>query len=351
MAWFKPAHLFRGLNQNETSLAREVFHAALPSLTTVGITDGLGKDSQIWTVDRPFFNFLQSPPPPSLDRLRYLINFGEAVRWDLTVAQPLKPAVPGYWQRARDVFVHELVHVWQFRRGMGVKAGSLLAGTGEDYKRGEPWITYDVEQQATIVEHWNRDRGTKSGEDHEFFPYIHYIIRKEGQYKSSVKRIGPLEIDELWQMDLAQLAVLLAGERGFGISAQVEEPVKISATDDSLLVVLNGDVLFDFAKWNLRPEAERALQRAAATIKSKSGPRLRSILVNGHTDSIGDGVSNQRLSEQRATTVADWFFARGYLSRANTRIQGFGKTQPVAPNTNSAGRAKNRRVEIYLVNS
>jgi outer membrane protein OmpA-like peptidoglycan-associated protein len=348
MAWYKPAHLFRGLNHQETLLASEVFHATLPPLTTVGITDGLGQDSQIWTVDRASFDFLQSAPPRSLDRLDYLINFGEAVRWDLSVVTTLSVAVPGYPWRARDIFVHEMTHVWQFHRGMGVKSGSLLGG-GSGYTKGKPWITYNVEQQATVVEHWNRDR-THGGEDHEFFPYIHYIIRKEGKYKSSVKKVGGVDIDELWTMDLAQLAVLLAGERGFGITDQEKDPVNITAKDDSVLVVLTGDVLFDVAKSTLKPEAHAVLQRAAATIKSKSGPRLRSVLINGHTDATGDAGYNMRLSEERAKTVADWFFARGDLSRVNTRIQGFGKTQPIAPNSDSAGRAKNRRVEIYLEN-
>jgi len=245
-----------------------------------------------------------------------------------------------------------MTHVWQFHHGIGVKSGSIIArlGAGYNYTRGEPWINYNVEQQASIVEDWNKDRKGGGGEDQELFPYIHYVIRKEGEYKSSVKRSLGREIDELWTMDLAQLAVLLAGER-FGINDRLEDPVKIIAKDDSFIVVLNGDVLFDVDKWALKPEAHAALQRAAATIKSKSGPRLRSVLINGYTDSTGDAAYNMGLSEQRAKTVADWFFARGDLSRANTRIQGFGKTQPIAPNTDAAGRAKNRRVEIYLVNN
>ncbi len=347
MAWFKPAHRFRALKHQEARLAREVFHATVAHLDTVGITDGLGKDDTVWTVDRATFDFLQSQPPQSLYRLRYLINFGEAVGWDLTAKTPLSIAVPGYRQRARDIFVHEMTHVWQFQRGMGVKLGSILAGTGEGYTRGKAWMTYDVEEQATIVEHWNRDRGEGNGEDHEFFPYIHYIIRREGEYKSGK---GPMGIDELWTMDLGQLAVLLAGEKGL-VTDQPEGPKYVTASDDALVAVLDGDVLFDFDKSVLKPGANAVLERTAATIKAKSGPRLRAVLFNGHTDGTGDASYNVGLSERRARTVADWFVARGYLPRSITRIQGFGKTQPIAPNTVAAGRAKNRRVEIYLLNS
>jgi outer membrane protein OmpA-like peptidoglycan-associated protein len=119
-----------------------------------------------------------------------------------------------------------------------------------------------------------------------------------------------------------------------------------------MLVVLDGDILFDFDKASLKqPRANEVLQRAAATIKSKSGPRLRAVLVNGHTHAVGEAGYNVGLSERRAKTVADWFVSRGYLSSSITRIQGFGETQPVAPNTDAANRAKNRRVEIYLLNN
>jgi outer membrane protein OmpA-like peptidoglycan-associated protein len=141
------------------------------------------------------------------------------------------------------------------------------------------------------------------------------------------------------------------GEKGFDVKDERHDPVRVTAKDDSMLVVLDGDILFAFDKASLKPQADAVLQRAAATIKSKSGPRLRAVLINGHTDAVGDAGYNVGLSERRAKTVADWFISRGYLSPSITRAQGFGKTQPVAPNTDAANRAKNRRVEIYLLNN
>jgi outer membrane protein OmpA-like peptidoglycan-associated protein len=145
---------------------------------------------------------------------------------------------------------------------------------------------------------------------------------------------------------------MLDGERGFGHgSEEFTGPVQVSAQDDSFVVVLSGDVLFDFDKAVLKPQADAVLQQAASTIKAKSGPRLRAILINGHTDGIGDGAYNERLSERRAKAVADWFVNRRLLAQSTIRTQGFGKTQPRVPNTTPANRAKNRRVEIYLLNS
>ena len=68
-------------------------------------------------------------------------------------------------------------------------------------------------------------------------------------------------------------------------------------------------------------------------------------------DSVGDDGYNMHLSEKRAEAVAQWFYKRGYLTSSVAKPQGFGKTNPAMPNTTAANRAKNRRVEIYVINN
>lgn len=345
MALFRPAHIFRKFTPNERALAWHVFHHSLPPLDTIGVTDGLGMGGAIWTLDRWFLDKLQSGPPKSLDHQKYFLNFGGAVRWDLADAKRLEPTVDGYPDRARDVFVHELTHVWQFHRGDSVKARSLYAqhiGAGYSFTRGDPWESYNVEQQAQIVETWNRDR-TDRGENDELFPYIHYIIRREGQWK--------LTTGEYWSKTLDELQMMLDGERGFGTMSKDGGPVQVETKDDSMMVVLDGDVLFDIDKAIVKPEANAPLLKAAATIKANTTPRLRFILINGHTDDTGGAGHNQTLSEQRAEAVAKWFVTRGLFPQSLLKTQGFGKTRPRVPNTSSANRTKNRRVEIFLMNS
>jgi outer membrane protein OmpA-like peptidoglycan-associated protein len=147
-------------------------------------------------------------------------------------------------------------------------------------------------------------------------------------------------------------------DNGFDVQ-QREEPepkIRITAQDDSFITI-SADVLFDPDRSDLKPGAEAELLKAAAAIKAKTGPRLRSILVNGHTDSTGPGDHNQRLSynqrlsERRAKTVADWLSSNGGLSKSILRPQGFGMMAPVADNQGEAGRKQNRRVEMYLVNN
>ena len=70
--------------------------------------------------------------------------------------------------------------------------------------------------------------------------------------------------------------------------------------------------------------------------------------VAGHTDSVGTDAYNQKLSEQRASTVAGYLQSRG-LNRERFIVVGAGEARPVASNDTESGRAQNRRVEITLV--
>jgi outer membrane protein OmpA-like peptidoglycan-associated protein len=112
-------------------------------------------------------------------------------------------------------------------------------------------------------------------------------------------------------------------------------------------ITLPGDVLFEFAKSDLTPAAESALDAVESQLESSAG----TITIEGHTDSIGDDPSNQQLSEARAASVQAALAERLGDGFTFTAV-GFGETQPVAPNTNPDGsdnpdgRAQNRRVEI-----
>lgn len=73
------------------------------------------------------------------------------------------------------------------------------------------------------------------------------------------------------------------------------------------------------------------------------------LLVSGHTAMANNGVDSQTLSENRAQTVADYFISLGVKDRHQIYTQGFGDSLPIAPNTTEEGRAKNRRVEITIM--
>jgi outer membrane protein OmpA-like peptidoglycan-associated protein len=110
------------------------------------------------------------------------------------------------------------------------------------------------------------------------------------------------------------------------------------------LIVNMSDVLFDTAKFSLRPAAREKLARVAGILSGHPSLRMQ---IEGYTDSVGTDDYNQVLSEHRATSVRDYLTQAGIPSDAVT-ARGFGKTQPVATNNTSTGRQQNRRVELVI---
>lgn len=120
-------------------------------------------------------------------------------------------------------------------------------------------------------------------------------------------------------------------------------------TETEIHIQLSSDVLFDFDKAELRPEAIPSLEKVATVMQSYPAYVCT---IAGHTDGKGSKPYNQKLSERRANAVKSWLVAHQASNRISS--QGFGDTKPVAPNTkpdgsdDPEGRQKNRRVEITL---
>src|SRR5262245_66471214 len=111
------------------------------------------------------------------------------------------------------------------------------------------------------------------------------------------------------------------------------------------LVVNMVDVLFDFGKYDLRPEAKEKLAKLSGIVLAHPGLNLA---VEGHTDDVGSDQVNQTLSEKRAEAVRGYLIGEGGLVPTNVTAQGLGKSSPVSDNSTPAGRQKNRRVEIVV---
>ena len=110
------------------------------------------------------------------------------------------------------------------------------------------------------------------------------------------------------------------------------------------LVVNMSDVLFDSAKFTLRPAAREKLAKISGIVLAY--PTL-ALSIEGNTDSVGGDAYNQQLSENRAGSVRDYLATEG-IPAASMSAHGFGKTQPVASNDTAAGRQQNRRVELIV---
>jgi OOP family OmpA-OmpF porin len=106
-------------------------------------------------------------------------------------------------------------------------------------------------------------------------------------------------------------------------------------------------VLFDFDKAELRPESITELERV---VKFMNDVPIATVLVEGHTDSVGSDAYNLALSDRRAKAVFDYLTSRG-VDPARLKSVGKGEADPIASNDTEEGRQQNRRVMLIRTDS
>ncbi len=124
-----------------------------------------------------------------------------------------------------------------------------------------------------------------------------------------------------------------------------EITVEKRARDNALLVSMTANTGFDSGLAVLKPGYLPTLDKIAQVLNQYG---KTTVSVIGHTDSIGTHEYNQALSEQRAQAVMDHFAARN-VNPLRLESYGKGKAEPRADNSTEAGRALNRRVELWVL--
>lgn len=114
--------------------------------------------------------------------------------------------------------------------------------------------------------------------------------------------------------------------------------------DNQLKLEVPSDVSFDTGRADIRPNFRPVLDRFAQTLAANPATTVRII---GHTDSTGSDAVNNPLSVNRAASARDYLVARGVDTR-RIQIDGRGAREPVADNGSESGRARNRRVEVFV---
>jgi OmpA-OmpF porin, OOP family len=144
----------------------------------------------------------------------------------------------------------------------------------------------------------------------------------------------------------------------FNVSAQEDRPAmfanfRIAASDKKMYDALaaNGRVstqgiLFDSGSDRIRPESTPTLKEIAQMLNEHADLKL---LIEGHTDNVGDDAFNQTLSEKRANAVRDHLIANYGIEASRLQAKGFGETKPVGSNDTPEGRQNNRRVELVKI--
>jgi outer membrane protein OmpA-like peptidoglycan-associated protein len=157
-------------------------------------------------------------------------------------------------------------------------------------------------------------------------------------------------------LSLKSESLAIKGLSGLALKEDVQELNKAidnlnaEVTATKIEIDLSSDVIFDFDKAELKPEAQESLRSLATIVEQKA----TKVEIFGHTDSKGSNAYNQALSERRALSVKTWLVSNTSFSKDLILTQGLGETQPRAPNEkvngadNPEGRAQNRRVEILV---
>ncbi len=152
---------------------------------------------------------------------------------------------------------------------------------------------------------------------------------------------------QMLDLDQQQLAL----ERKILEVATARKALQVEETPTSLTMKLEGDVLFDFDKAVVLPNAEKLLEKVATVLGEFPEGK---VTVEGHTDSKGSDKVNLDMSQRRADAVKTWLVKKKGIPEKMITTKGYGKTKPVAPNNNPdgsdnpEGRQQNRRVQITV---
>ena len=152
--------------------------------------------------------------------------------------------------------------------------------------------------------------------------------------------VKPQQTQSSTQEKLDKKAADLADLKGATVaSVSLEDGAK------ALKITFDSGILFGFNKSELGSEAKASLDRLVKGIADMPDSKIR---VCGHTDIVGSAEANQAVSAKRAKEVANYLVEKGIAANRIT-AEGLSFTQPVADNSTEAGRAKNRRVEVFVI--
>ena len=121
--------------------------------------------------------------------------------------------------------------------------------------------------------------------------------------------------------------------------------VQVVREGDNIRLIMPGNITFSSDSYQLRADFYPVLNSVGIVLAKYADTTIR---ITGHTDNTGDRKYNLALSERRAGSVENYLVTRE-VNRTRMFVQGAAFDQPIADNTSAAGRAQNRRVELYIL--
>lgn len=123
--------------------------------------------------------------------------------------------------------------------------------------------------------------------------------------------------------------------------------VQVARDGQNVVLIMPGNITFDTNQYTIKPNFKPVLDSVAKVIKEYNKTLVQ---VTGYTDNTGTDAINNKLSAQRADSVASYLKLRG-VAAGRVSYTGLGSSNPIASNATAAGREQNRRVEIVLINA
>lgn len=148
--------------------------------------------------------------------------------------------------------------------------------------------------------------------------------------------------------DIWVMVFPFVGAGNYGVRIVERENMQQEINVSDWLSQLNSNGLltlyinFDSGKATIKTDSQATVDKMVALMQQAAQLKLE---IAGHTDNVGNAVANQTLSEQRAQALVSALMAKG-INSSRLVAKGYGASKPIADNSNEAGRAKNRRVEL-----
>jgi len=162
--------------------------------------------------------------------------------------------------------------------------------------------------------------------------------REDAAKGAAIGAVGGAIAGNVWSKKMQrQKEQMEAATAGTGVTVS-------QTADNRLMLNIPSDISFDTNRYDIKPDFRAVLEQFARSLQENPGTR---ITIIGHTDSTGSDAINNPLSVNRAASTRDYLTARG-VSGTRISIDGRGSREPVAGNETSEGRARNRRVEIFV---
>lgn len=185
--------------------------------------------------------------------------------------------------------------------------------------------------------YWDNKAGTLPFYDEVFTIQMELNTGAIIEYRGSAKA----EITALQRMDKEKIAGNLDKHiRDLGIANAT-----VQKTDEGITISLE-NIRFEADSAHLLPEEKEKLEKIGALLREYPDYEL---LISGHTARAGKAEDRQLLSEQRAEAVAQYLIELGVREEHHIFTRGFGSEKPIAPNTTEENMARNRRVEITVL--